>query len=79
MVFWLAMTISMWSSGRTVFMDCSSELSGKSSKLSGRGILMDAHLSGKVMVDMCSFVVHVLAKGVHHSFDDGLIYSSRVT
>jgi len=43
-------------------MDSSSKVSGKSSKLSGKGVLMDANLSGKVMVDTCSFVVHVLAK-----------------
>jgi len=44
-------------------MDRCSELSGKSSELSGKSILMDANLfSGKVMADMCSFVVHILAK-----------------
>jgi len=43
-------------------MDSSSELSGKSSELSGKGVPMDANLSGMVMVDTCSFVAHVLAK-----------------
>jgi len=42
-----------------VFMDSSSEVSGKSSELSGRGILMDANLSGKVVVDTCSFIAHI--------------------
>jgi len=44
-------------------MDRGSELSGKSSELSGKSVLMDANLSGKVMADMCSGIEHVLAKG----------------
>jgi len=59
-----------------VFMDSSSEVSGKSSELSGRGILMDTNLFGKVMVDTCSFLVHILAKCNVSFLDDVLVYSS---
>ena len=56
----------------------SSELSGKSSELSGKSILMDANLSGKVMVDTCSAVAYIWLKVVCYPVDDVLVESCSI-
>jgi len=70
---------SKQSPGRTVLID--KQLIGflKDLRAFWKRHTMDAKLSGKVMVDTCFPIVHVLINIEHHFLDDVLIHLSQVT